>query len=112
MLNDSIKKNSTYNTLVKHIRELIEEHEEHGTLVKEEIGKLKEQNIDYTNQIDKYKWEIEQCQKEIEAGKVKHSTIEPCYDNHNKQVVDLNEGLAEVLKQERDALLKYKKLIH
>src|SRR5205085_1249619 len=63
---------------------------------------------------DKYRREIEQCQKEIEAEKVKHSTIEPCYNNYNKQVVDLNEGLAnsnglaEVLKQERDSLLKYK----
>src|SRR5438552_17909556 len=91
------KKNSTYNTLVKYIQELIEEHKECDTLVgnlEEGIGKLKEQNMDYTNQIDKYQREIEQCQKEIVAEKEKHSTIEPCYNNHNKQVVDLNEGLA------------------
>ena len=46
--------------LIKHIQELIEEHKECDTLVGslgKEIGKLKEQNKDYTNQIDKCKQE-------------------------------------------------------
>ena len=52
---------------------MIEERKEYEVSVKEEIGQLKEQNMDYTNQIEKDRQEIEQYQREIEAERTKHS---------------------------------------
>ena len=49
---------------------MIEERREYEVSMKKEIGQLKEQNMD---QIDEYRRAIEQCQREIEAEKMKHS---------------------------------------
>ena len=83
----SLKRNSTFITLVKRIQGLTEERKEYDVSiqkltkerreyevsVKEEIGQLKEQNMDYTTQIEKDKQEIEQYQREIEVKITKHS---------------------------------------